>query len=374
MPAADAPEWIRDLFLTQAGEVQPYWRSRVGGAVNLANNEMRHPRVEELIRAAAARLLPEDWTSYPDYVRARAQFAELLGVPADRLLFTAGSDQTYRAVFQALTAPGTQVITQVPNYEQIFPYAALGGLSVHGVAHRPGTGFPLPAFLDAVSRAAPGSLVTVSNPNGPTGAWWPPHDLEALVDACAARRCLLLIDEAYGAFAPATVLNLAPRRPHVVVVQSFSKAFGLAGARLAVCVCGSPEVADHIQRWNVTNPVSGPALAVAADLAGRVTEMADVYAELAASRARLRELVPELVGGRAEESFGNFQPVRCPDADTAARCVAGLAKRGFAIRHLVRFGLPEYIRISTADLQTTDRLITALEQTVRDTPRRSTRC
>ncbi|MFD5186170.1 hypothetical protein ACFWMQ_26920 [Streptomyces sp. NPDC058372] len=66
--------------------------------------------------------------------------------------------------------------------------------------------------------------------------------------------------------------------------------------------------------------------------------------------------------------------MRCLDADTAARCVAGLAERGFAIRHLVRFGLPEYIRISTTDLPTTDRLLTALKETLRDTPRRSTAC
>ncbi|MFJ7257414.1 pyridoxal phosphate-dependent aminotransferase [Streptomyces sp. NPDC098085] len=361
-----APDWIDELFLGTTTGVRAQWRQRVGGTVNLANNEMRHPRVEELIVEAVRKLHSAHWNSYPDYAYERSRFAEIMGVPAEQLLFTAGSDQTYLAVFRALTRPGTHLLTQLPNYQQIFPYAELAGLTVRGVDYRPGAGFPLDALLDAVARMPPGSLVTVSNPNGPTGAWWSADELTFLVDACAERRCLLLIDETYGAFAPETVLRRAVDWPHVLVVQSFSKGYGLAGARLAVCVCGSTEVADHIQRWNVSNPVSGPSLQVAAELALRQDELRAIHAELESSRTRLREEVPGLVGGWAETSWGNFVPVRCPDQRSAARTVEGLARRGFAIRHLERFGLPKHIRISTADLATTERLLRSLQETVHD--------
>lgn len=350
-------DWLRELFLQADDGVRPHWRRDPGVRVNLANNEMRHPTVSRLIAEAAARLTDADWRSYPDYAAQREHFAAELGVPPGSLLFTAGSDQTYRALLQAFRGP---LVTQRPNYSQIFDYAALLGIPVRTVAHRPGEGFRFEEFLAAVRSCPPGSVATVSNPNGPTGAWWPVGELTELAEECGRRRCLLVVDEAYAAFAPESFLPLAPRWPHVVVVRSFSKAYGMAGARLAVAVCGSAAVADHVQRWNVTNPVSGPALRVGADLVGRREEFAAVYAELAAARRLLAEAAPGPLGGVAEPSWGNFVPIRCPDPTEADRRVAALAARGYGIRHLGRFGLPGYLRISTADLPTVRGLLDAL--------------
>jgi histidinol-phosphate aminotransferase len=358
--------WLRELFVGADEGVRPHWRRGSNIRVNLANNEMRHPAVNRLISAAAGRLRAEDWNSYPDYAAYRAQFAEALGVPAESLLFTAGSDQTYRAVFDAFGTTRRRLLTQRPNYSQIFSYAVLRRMTVGTVAYWPGAGFRLADLLTALGDTPPGSIVAVSNPNGPTGAWWPADDLAVLAEACDRQRCLLVVDEAYAAFAPDTFLPAAPRWPHVIVVRSFSKAYGMAGGRLAVAVCGSPEVAGHVQRWNVTNPVSGPALRVAAELLGRQEELTAVYAELDAARSLLTTVAPGLVGGRAETSWGNFVPIRCPDEAHASRCVERLATHGYAVRNLDRFGLPGYLRISTADLNTVHGFLDALRATAEE--------
>ncbi|MEU3653419.1 aminotransferase class I/II-fold pyridoxal phosphate-dependent enzyme [Streptomyces sp. NPDC032161] len=364
-------DWLREHFTASDAGVRPHWRRSTTSRVNLSNNEMCHPAVARLLTEAVAGLRPEDWISYPDYAVARDRFAGLLGVPAAGLLFTAGSDQAYRAVLHAFAAPGRVLLTQRPNYGQIFPYAALTGFAVECVDYRPGEGFSPAEFLAAVRRLPPGSLVAVSNPNGPTGAWWAAEEVAALADACAAHRHMLIIDEAYAAYAPERVFTRVSGWPQVIVVRSFSKEYGLAGTRLAVCACGSPEVADHIQRWNVTNPVSGPALRVGLELASRTEEFTRIHAELNASRERLATELPRLVGGSSERSRGNFVPVRCTTPEAAAECVAGLAARGYAVRHLARFGLPHHLRVSTADKETTDGLLDALGAFVRGREQRA---
>jgi histidinol-phosphate aminotransferase len=353
-------DWLRERFTGRDSGVRAHWRRSGLARVNLANNEMCHTAVARLLADAVAALGPEDWISYPDYASARDRFARLLTVPSAGLLLTAGSDQAYRAVFHAFAAPGRVLLTQRPNYAQIFPYAVLTGLTVECVDYRPGEGFRLAEFLAAIRRLPPGSLVAVSNPNGPTGAWWAPEEVAALAGACAAHEHLLVVDEAYAAYAPERVFHRAARWPQAIVLRSFSKEYGLAGTRLAVCVCGSAEVADHIQRWNVTNPVSGPALRVGHGLARLTGEFAGIHAELKASRDRLAAELPRLIGGTAEPSQGNFVPVRCATREEAQDCVAGLAARGYAVRHLDRFGLPLHVRVSTADKETTDGLLGAL--------------
>jgi histidinol-phosphate aminotransferase len=350
-------DWLHARFIGDDAGVSARWRRRSTEQVNLANNEMRHPALAPQIAEAIGSLPARAWTAYPDYALERERYGGQLGVSPGHLLFTAGSDQAYRAVLQAFAAPGRALLTQRPNYDQILPYAALTGFTVHGVDYRPGEGFAVDEFLAAIRRLSPGSIVAVSNPNGPTGAWWPAADLSVLVEACARHQHLLVLDEAYAAYAPTQAFRQARQWPHVIIVRSFSKEFGLAGTRLAVCVCGSTRVADYLQRWNLTNPVSGPALHIGRELAASTGAFAAIHAELNESRRRLSAELPALMGGLAEPSEGNFVPVRCASPEAAAHWVAALSRCGYAIRHLAMFGLPRHLRVSAADGRTVDDLL-----------------
>ncbi|WP_280475645.1 aminotransferase class I/II-fold pyridoxal phosphate-dependent enzyme [Nocardia asiatica] len=349
---ATVPRWLDELFLSG---VRPAarWRRSYGGTVNLANNELRHPLVESLIRRAVDKLDPRAWVGYPDYGQFRSRFAELLGIVEPSVFFTAGSDQSYRALFQLFGRDGRTVVTQVPNYSQLFEYASLLRMQVRSVPYRLDRGFDVEDMLEAIEDAEAGSIVAVSNPNGPTGHWWSPDQLLRVARVCLERRCLLVVDEAYAAYAPASALSTLYGQPHVVIVQSFSKAYGLAGARLAVNVCGDPRIADAVQAWNVSNPVSGPTLAVAAEMLTLADQFADVHAELIASRGAMNQGLRLFLDGVTVPGEGNFSAIRCRSIIDAERFADGVASKGFSIRRLDGFGLPDWVRVTAADHKTT---------------------
>ncbi len=322
-------------------------RRNPASRLNLSNNEMRHPGIMALHGDALARLQSSAANTYPDLVRYRARFAELLSVPAEQLLMSAGSDNAYLAVLGALGRPGSQVLTQQPNYSQLFVYADMFGLKVRTVPLTLDSGgFDFDHFRQAVHSLRQYDLVAISNPNGPAGSWWTDRDVLDVVRLAADRGASTLIDEAYAAYGPGGVFAAADLPSSCVVVESMSKSFGFAGGRLAFLRVPDPQTAQRLVTWNVTNPVSQLTMAHGEFLLEHSGEVTTMRHELCAGRRRIAELA-ESFRLWAPHSWGNFQVVVLGSEEAAARCVGDFATADIAVRDLARFGLPGAIRITT---------------------------
>ncbi len=321
-------------------------RHNIAARLNLSNNEMRHPRIIELHDDAIARLRPGVANTYPDLVRYRAGFAEQLSVPESQLLMSAGSDNAYLAVLGSLARSGSRVLTQQPNYSQLFVYAEMFGLAVESVPFDAASGgFSLDGFRCGIAKLAPGDLVVVSNPNGPTGAWWTDHDLLGLARAADQRGVTFLIDEAYAAYGPGSVFGVPSLPETCVVVESMSKSFGLAGGRLAFLRVPSMDAYQRLLTWNVANPVSQLTLEMGRSLLERADEVALIRNELCEARDSISQLAQEH-GHLAPPCHGNFQSIAVGSAEAGARCTAGFAGADIAVRNLARFGLPGSVRVT----------------------------
>jgi cobalamin biosynthetic protein CobC len=167
-----------------------------------------------------------------------------------------------------LAVPGTQSVIQLlpkladrakpvailsPTYGEYGRVLASNGLSVGAVAS-----------LDDVDPRS--GLVVVVNPNNPTGKLHDPEDLLALADRLAGQGGFLVVDEAFGDFAPERSLAASvATRPNLIVFRSFGKFFGLAGLRLGFVIAGD-EILERFADWLGPWAVSGPALSVARDM------------------------------------------------------------------------------------------------------------
>ncbi len=330
--------------------------------LNLSNNELRHPRILELHRAAIAQLHPWAANTYPDLVRYRARFAELLCVPAEQLLMSAGSDNAYLAVLGALIPRGARILTQEPNYSQLFVYADQFGLRVHTVPLEVSTSeFDVNRFRQAVRSLQPGDLLAISNPNGPAGSWWTDQEMLDLAWLAGDRGAKTLIDEAYAAFGPGGVFGAANLPPGCVVVESMSKSFGMAGGRLAFLRTLDQQAYQRLLTWNVTNPVSQLTMEIGEYLLGRADEVRVIRQELREARGHIAEAA--LSHGRfAPPSQGNFQVVTLASAAAATRCVGEFAEADIAVRDLARFGLPSSIRITACVEQDLNDVLTVARE------------
>ncbi len=117
---------------------------------------------------------------------------------------------------------------------------------------------PDPAsLLEAVRRERP-KLVFLANPDNPMGSWWPAHAVQALVDA-VPMDTVLVLDEAYIEFAPpGTAPDLDVSRPNVIRYRTFSKAYGMTGARIAYAIAEASvaEAFDKIRNHFSVNRIA----------------------------------------------------------------------------------------------------------------------
>ena len=223
--------------------------------------------------------------------------------------------------------------------------------------HRMPLGHDPAAILAAMSPKT--RIVFLANPNNPTGTWLTGPELEALIRAIPPE-VIVVLDEAYheysvGAGVPDGSALLA-RHPNLVVVRTFSKAYGLAGLRVGYAL-SHPDVADLLNRVRQPFNVSVVGLAAAA---AALDDRAHVEITLALNRqglARLREGLTAL-GLTVLPSAANF--LLCDLRRPAAPVSDALLRRGVIVRPVANYGLPNHLRISTGSAEQNERALAAM--------------
>ncbi|MFZ4737718.1 MAG: aminotransferase class I/II-fold pyridoxal phosphate-dependent enzyme [Bradymonadia bacterium] len=262
---------------------------------------------------------------YPDTASLEAALARRHGVDAERVVVTAGADETIDRACRALLAPGRNLVLPVPTFEMIARYARLSGGEVRTVAWT-GSVWPRAEVLAALD--ADTAMVAIVTPNNPTGAVATLEDVRAIAEA--APHALVMLDHAYIEFAGAEhdltthVLDL----PNVLVVRTVSKAWGLAGLRVGYGV-GDPRLVDWLRACGAPYPVSGPSLALArAALQQGDALVADFVSRVVQERESLQRLLT-VRGAQVTPSHANFVFARVPDAVWLRDAMAGF---GIGIR------------------------------------------
>ncbi|HLL36343.1 MAG TPA: Rv2231c family pyridoxal phosphate-dependent protein CobC [Streptomyces sp.] len=293
--------------------------------------------------------------AYPDGRAARAAVAARHGLPAERVLLTAGAAEAFVLLARALKVRRPVVVH--PQFTE--PEAALrdAGHSVDRVLLREEDGFRLDPGL--VPEDA--DLVVIGNPTNPTSVLHP----AAVIAGLARPGRTLVVDEAFMDAVPGEREALAGRTdvPGLVVLRSLTKTWGLAGLRIGYLLA-APETVAELERAQPLWPVSTPALVAAeACVAPRaLAEAAHAAHRIAADRSHL---VAGL-GSFAEAGLrvvspaeGPFVLVRLPGAAVVRR---RLRELGFAVRRGDTFpGLgEEWLRVAVRDRGTVDRLLGAL--------------
>ncbi|WP_426231931.1 pyridoxal phosphate-dependent aminotransferase [Pararhizobium sp. DWP3-4] len=302
------------------------------------------PSVVSAMTAAAAGV----WQyNDPENFELKKALAGHLGTEADNIAIGEGIDGLLGQIVRMVIEPGMPVVTSLGGYPTFnFHVAGHGGrlVTVPYANDRE----DLDGLLAAVKREdAP--LVYFANPDNPMGSWWDEDSVVAFARALP-ETCLLILDEAYGETAPAgTIPSIGSLidMPNVVRTRTFSKAYGLAGARVGY-VIGTPGTAqafDKIRNHFGMNMI-GTAAAVAA-LADK-DYLAEVLERIAASRGRIAEIAVSN-GLKPLPSATNFVTIDCGEDAVFARAIVDrlMADHGIFIRMPGVAPLNRCIRIST---------------------------
>lgn len=298
------------------------------------------PRAVEVMREAAVM----NWRySDPENHDLRAALAEYHGVPIGSVVIGEGIDGLLGLTCLMYLETGATVVTSDGAYPTFnFHVLAHGGHLVK-VPMRADKE-DLDALLETARREN-ARILYVSNPNNPMGSWWPAEDIARLI-ANLPERTLLILDEAYSDTAPPGALPpLDMANPQVVRYRTFSKAYGLAGARIGYALGAAHiiEAFDKVRNHYGINRV-GQLGALAA--LGDQAYLADVVAKIARARGLISDIA-RANGLTPLPSATNFVAIDCgADAVFAKRVLDGVLAERVFIRKPGVAPLDRCIRVS----------------------------
>jgi histidinol-phosphate aminotransferase len=256
----------------------------------------------------------------------KARLKSAFAIPADAaVLLGNGSDELITLICQALAKPGATLLSAEPSFVMYKMNAVFSGLNYVGVPLRADFSLDRAAMLAAMAVHQP-AAVFISYPNNPTGPRYERADAEAILDAAPG---LVVVDEAYTAFADDSFMAMAGLHPKLVVMRTLSK-LGLAGIRLGY-MAGPADWIDEFDKVRPPYNVNVLTQATALFALDHVTVFNEQAAILRQERARLTAALSAMPGVTVYPSEANFVTVRVPDAD---QTFAALKQAGILIKRL----------------------------------------
>ncbi|OJH44717.1 pyridoxal phosphate-dependent aminotransferase [Paracoccus sp. SM22M-07] len=293
----------------------------------------------------------------------RHALAARLGAAPENIVIGEGIDGLLGVLVRLMIAPGDAVVTSEGAYPT-FNYHVAGYAGVlHKAPYRDDREDPQ-ALIDLAHRTG-ARMVYLANPDNPMGSWHSGSTITAMLDGLP-RDCLLVLDEAYAEFAPRDAIpDIAPDDPRVIRMRTFSKAYGLAGARIGYAI-GAPDLIAGFDRirnhFGVNSIAQVGALAALAD----TDWLAHVQDQVATARDRIGQIARQN-GLTALPSATNFVAVDTDrDGIYAANLVKALQDRGVFIRMPGVAPLNRCIRISCGPAQELDLLSVVLPKALDD--------
>ena len=285
----------------------------------------------------------------PENYELRQALALYHRIDPGHIIIGEGIDGLLSYVARLIVEPGTSVVTSKGSYPTFnFHVSGFGG-TLHMVPYK--EDHEDPSALIVKAREVGAKMVYFSNPDNPMGSWHSAGAVQGLMDALP-KTTLLVLDEAYVELAPpGTAPELRPETENVIRMRTFSKAYGMAGARLGYAIgpksliTAFDKVRNH---FGVSRISQAGALAALADQ----SYLNSLLEKVAQSRQQINEIAMAN-GLRALPSATNFVTIDCGgDGEFARAVLSHLVSNGIFIRMPAVAPMDRCIRVSCGDAAT----------------------
>ncbi|WP_417887012.1 histidinol-phosphate transaminase [Zunongwangia sp.] len=340
---------IQTLVRENVKKLKPY---------SSARDEYKATGTEMVFLDANENPYQTDVNRYPDphQRNVKDELAKIKGIKPEQILLGNGSDEVLDLLFRAFCEPGKDnVITLPPTYGMYKVLSEINNIENREVLLSEDFEPQVSAILD--KSDANSKLLFLCSPNNPTGNTFSEEKVEELLQKFNG---LVIIDEAYIDFSgKESWLNRLQEYPNLVITQTLSKAYGMAGIRLGIC-CASEEIIEILKKikppYNVNELTQQRALNRILDVENVKTEVADILE----GRDELFKVLQEVsYVEKIYPSDANFILVKVDDATTRYH---QLIEKGIVIRNRTTQPLCENtLRLTVGTTQENQKLIAALK-------------
>ena len=322
--------------------------------VRLDRNERNHPFTEAFIERLRKSLSGEILQVYPEPEPLYQAFSAFAGVDRNELLFNSGSDQSIKSVFETYVDPGDRILLHRPGYAMYPVYAGLFGATAEYQDFDADLHFDYNAYIERITGRY--KIAVLENPNGFVGAAPAENVLRRFIDRCEDQGVIALIDEAYYHFHPVTAAEMIRQRENLIVVRTFSKAFGVAGVRAGYILSNRTNI-EYLYRVKPMHELNSLAIFVILELLKDPQEFFSYVQATGDSRNHLRSGFAKL-GIETGESAANFVAARLGKVTSGINLSEVMREQGILIRRPFREAhLLEWTRIATGPIPDMDRVL-----------------
>ncbi|WP_281955107.1 histidinol-phosphate transaminase [Pseudophaeobacter arcticus] len=346
---------IMDIALYQSGAAHV---AGVSNTVKLSSNE--NPLGPSPLAITAMQEAAANMHRYPssEHQALRQAIGEVEGLNPEQIICGAGSDEIIAFLCQCFAGPGDEVLYTEHGFAMYRISALAAGATPVEVKERERV-TDVDALLAGCTEHT--KLVFIANPNNPTGTMISAAEVARLADGLP-KGVLLVLDGAYAEYVEGFDAGAAlmATRDNIFMTRTFSKIYGLGGARIGWGY-GPSAIIDVLNRVRGPFNVSSTALA-GAEAAVRDRAYIDhCRSENAKWRSWLAAALAEL-GVASDTSCTNFILARFASQAEAEACDAYLQTQGLIVRRVGGYNLPTALRITIGDEAACRRLIAAISE------------
>ncbi len=282
---------------------------------------------------------------YPEasYIELKKALAKRWSVSPEQVVLGNGSDEVMEFIFKALVEPEDEILISKPSFLMYEKFAEIYGAKIKKIPLNSELKHNLPEFLKNLSEKT--KLIFFDHPHNPTGSVLERKELENFIEDLP-EQVLLILDEAYGEFVEDSSvpsgIELLQKGYKILILRTFSKAYGLAGLRLGYGITFTElaKVLDSVrQPFNINLFAYKAGLAVLED-AEYLEKSVNIIKE---GRKYLSEELSRL-GFKVFPSQANF--IMVDFGDRVENIYQELLKKGFLLRPLKAYGFSTCLRIS----------------------------
>ncbi len=344
---------VRDNIDKMAGYVPGEQPGDIS-VIKLNTNENPYPPSPRVLEALQ-KITAEQLRRYPspDARAFREAAARVHGVSPDMILCTNGGDELLSLVFRACVGDGDDVAFLDPSYSL---YPVLAAMQDAGKIILPyritGTQWEFPPEIFNVKAR----LLLIVNPNAPSGTL---ADMPTLARIIQYFPGVVLIDEAYVDFAPASALELVNKYANVILLRSMSKGYGLAGMRFGYGIAQA-SLLNQLHKVRDSYPCDAVAIAAATAAITDQAYAAGTWEKIKAQRALVSAAL-RAMGFTLPESFSNFVLAQVPAGVNAQDVYQQLKKGNILVRYFNLPGLTDKLRITIGTAEQNAALLAMLK-------------
>src|SRR3989339_1184219 len=301
-------------------------------------------------------------STYPEYTKLRKELAKYCKVKADEIIATNGTDEAIKTIIETYIEKGKdEIIIPVPTYAMLKFYAQLNEAVIKEITYNGDLSFPTKKVLNTISKKT--KIIILVNPNNPTGTSIRSKDIIKIIKKAKKCNALVPIDEAYCQFYGKSSIPLIRKFDNLFVIQTFSKAFGLAGLRLGYIISNKNNI-RIMQKVLSPYSVNIAASFCASEALKDANYIKKYVTEIRKSKKILYKELDNL-GMKYYKSDANFVLVKI--GAKAAEFCKKLRKKGILVRNRSSDQLLDgCVRVTLGTIRQNKQLIKEMQQVVKE--------